>query len=136
MHPDIDKLITLALADGEVTEKEREIILRKAEKLGLDIDEVEMYLEGKISNHETVISQETKPTTAQKTSKREFVPKVVQHIKPAALDRDSTFKEKIIEVINEVNLELKKELDEIQFLEKEISEYSKKSDEISAILTK
>jgi uncharacterized protein (TIGR02145 family) len=49
MHPEIDKLIEMALADGQVTEKEREIILRKAEKLGLDLDEVEMYLEGKLA---------------------------------------------------------------------------------------
>ena len=49
MHPELDKLIEMALADGQVTEKEREIILRKAEKLGLDVDELEMYLEGKIS---------------------------------------------------------------------------------------
>ncbi len=47
MHLEIEKLIEMALADGQVTEKEREIILRKAEKLGLDVDEVEMYLEGK-----------------------------------------------------------------------------------------
>ena len=48
MHPEIEKLIEMALADGQVTEKEREIILRKAEKIGLDVDVVEMYLEGKI----------------------------------------------------------------------------------------
>ena len=49
MNPEIEKLIDLALADGQITEKERAIILRKAEKLGEDIDEVEMVLEGKIS---------------------------------------------------------------------------------------
>jgi hypothetical protein len=48
MNPEIEKLTEMALADGQVTEKEREIILRKAEKIGLDVDEVEMYLEGKI----------------------------------------------------------------------------------------
>ena len=50
MHPEIDKLINMALLDGHVTDKEREIILRKAEKLGLDVDELEMYLEGLISS--------------------------------------------------------------------------------------
>jgi hypothetical protein len=49
MHPEIEKLIDLALADGEVTEKERGIILRKAVSLGLDIDEVEMILDGRIA---------------------------------------------------------------------------------------
>jgi hypothetical protein len=50
MNPEIDKLINLALTDGQVTDKEREIILRKAEKLGLDLDEVEMYLESNLGN--------------------------------------------------------------------------------------
>jgi len=45
----LENLINLALADGEVTEKEREIILRKADSLGEDKDEIEMILEGKIS---------------------------------------------------------------------------------------
>lgn len=49
MHPEIENLIEMALADGEVTEKERAIILRKAEALGEDKDEVEMVLDGKIA---------------------------------------------------------------------------------------
>jgi len=49
MHPEIENLINMALADDEVTEKERSIILRKAESLGLDKDEVEMILDGKIA---------------------------------------------------------------------------------------
>jgi hypothetical protein len=50
MNPEIEKLIDLALKDGQITEKEREIILRKAETLGLDKDEIEMILEGIISD--------------------------------------------------------------------------------------
>jgi Zn finger protein HypA/HybF involved in hydrogenase expression len=49
MHPEIENLINMAIADGEVTEKERAIILRKAEGLGEDKDEVEMILDGKIA---------------------------------------------------------------------------------------
>lgn len=45
MHPDIEKLINIAKESGELTEKQKEIILRKAEKLGEDVDEVEMILE-------------------------------------------------------------------------------------------
>ena len=51
MHTEIENLINMALADGEVPEKERIIILRKAESLGLDLDEVEMILEGRITLH-------------------------------------------------------------------------------------
>ena len=49
MNSEIENLINMALADGEVTEKERGIILRKAEEIGLDRDEVEMILDGKIA---------------------------------------------------------------------------------------
>ena len=100
MHPDIEKLITLALSDGTVTEKEREIILRKAEKLNIDIDEVEMYLEGKIANHSAIHPKDSSANQISKSSKREFVPKVVQRLQPAKLDREATLAENII------NLEL------------------------------
>lgn len=55
MHSDIEKLINMALADSLVNEKEREIILNKAIKLNLDVDEVEMYLEGKIGLAKSLI---------------------------------------------------------------------------------
>lgn len=48
MHPEIEKLIELALADGEVTEKERSVIFRKAAALGVDPDEVEMTLDARL----------------------------------------------------------------------------------------
>jgi hypothetical protein len=47
MNPEIEKLIELALADGEITQKERSVILKKAEKLGEDPDEINMILDGK-----------------------------------------------------------------------------------------
>ena len=49
MHPEIEKLIDLALADGQIAKKERNVILKKAAELGVDADEIEMILEGKIS---------------------------------------------------------------------------------------
>lgn len=48
MHPEIEKLIDLALADGQITEKERNVILKKAAELGVDADEVEMTLDGRL----------------------------------------------------------------------------------------
>ena len=56
MHPEIEKLIDLALADGQITEKERNVILKKAASFGVDLDEVEIILDGKIHQK---ISQET-----------------------------------------------------------------------------
>ncbi len=45
MHEEIQKLIDIAGEGGVITDKQKEIILRKAEKLGEDVDEVEMVLE-------------------------------------------------------------------------------------------
>jgi hypothetical protein len=68
MNTEIENLINMALADGEVTEKERGIILRKAEALGLDQDEVEMILDGKIEiqKKELSHSQSSKENTSNK----------------------------------------------------------------------
>jgi hypothetical protein len=49
MHPDLEKLIDLFLADGVITDKERSVILRKAAAMGIDADEVELILEGKLA---------------------------------------------------------------------------------------
>ena len=57
MHPEIEKLIDLALADGQITEKERNVILKKAAELGVDADEVEMTLDAKL--HQLQATQST-----------------------------------------------------------------------------
>jgi hypothetical protein len=44
----IESLIKLALADGEITQKEREILLKSAVAEGIDPDEFEMVLEAKL----------------------------------------------------------------------------------------
>jgi hypothetical protein len=49
MHPEIENLINMALANDDLSQKEKEIILRKAESLGEDRDEVELILDGKFS---------------------------------------------------------------------------------------
>ena len=42
---DIEKLVRLALEDHELTEKERKVLLKKAEAKGIDPDEFDMYLD-------------------------------------------------------------------------------------------
>lgn len=49
MNPEIEKLIKLAVADGVLTEKEKEIILKKAVALGEDKDEVELIIDGELA---------------------------------------------------------------------------------------
>ena len=45
MNQDLQKLIGIAKEGDEITAKQREIILKKAQELGEDLDEVEMVLE-------------------------------------------------------------------------------------------
>ena len=58
MNPEIEKLIDLALADGEITDKERSVILKKAEKLDEDPDEVEMILDGRLHESKKLKTKE------------------------------------------------------------------------------
>lgn len=44
----IEDLIEAALADGVLTEKEREVLFKKAKEKGIDLDEFEMVLEGRL----------------------------------------------------------------------------------------
>lgn len=49
IHPQMERLVHIALSDGKITEKEKEIILRKAKTLGVDEDETEMILDALVS---------------------------------------------------------------------------------------
>ncbi len=63
----IEKLIELALADGELTEKEKQVLFKKAEAAGIDLDEFEMVLEARLfekTKHKTI-----EPTVAPKSDK-------------------------------------------------------------------
>jgi hypothetical protein len=56
------KLLKLALADGELSIKERELLLMKASQLGIDVIEAEMIIEREISmlnKSETEIDEES-----------------------------------------------------------------------------
>ncbi len=70
MHPEIEKLIDLAIADGHITEKERNIILKKAAELGVDADEVEMIIDAKmhLKEKETIGSQIKCPSCGKRIS--------------------------------------------------------------------
>jgi hypothetical protein len=138
MHPELDKLIEMALADGQVTDKEREIILRKAEKLGLDMDEVEMYLEGRNTTKKYSISNqlilektelsESKTLISDAPYQTKFNHKKVISIAPALLNKDAELKLKILE-INKLNTEFITEFEnlnnELNELENELNEHKK-----------
>lgn len=121
MHPEIDKLIEMALTDGQVTEKEREIILRKAEKLGLDVDEVEMALEVRVvsSNSFTPIEKQKVDIDYNKSKsdlivKNNFKSRKVKNISVAILDNENALRAEITNYkrnIEKLNVEKRMLLD-------------------------
>jgi hypothetical protein len=48
MNQELEELIDLAIADGTLTDKKREILTRKAKELNIDPDEFDMILDGKL----------------------------------------------------------------------------------------
>ena len=66
----LEKLIEMALIDGELTEKEKQILFKKAEALGVDLDEFEMVLEAKLyEKQHNNKNAETPVTAAPKSDK-------------------------------------------------------------------
>lgn len=47
-HPDLQKLLDYALQDGDISAKERDLLHKKANELGEDIDMLEMVIEGEL----------------------------------------------------------------------------------------
>jgi hypothetical protein len=60
----IENLIQLALADGELTEKEKQILFKKAEAAGIDLDEFEMVLDAKLHQKKQTMKEPITTTTA------------------------------------------------------------------------
>lgn len=77
MHPEIEKLIDLAIADGQITDKERNVILKKATELGIDADEVEMVLDGRLHQLE-----KNKPKDKEKVGTIKTCPACGAAVKP------------------------------------------------------
>jgi len=48
MNQELENLIEMALADGVLTEKEKQVLYKKAQSLGVDLDEFEMVLDAKL----------------------------------------------------------------------------------------
>jgi hypothetical protein len=59
----LDKLIEMALIDGELSEKEKQVLFKNAEIMGVDLDEFEMVLEAKLFERQKSIEQENPKET-------------------------------------------------------------------------
>ena len=56
----IENLINAALTDGVLTEKEKQILFKKAESMGIDLDEFEMVLSSKLYEKQKAMEEERK----------------------------------------------------------------------------
>ena len=65
----IENLINLALADGELTEKEKQILFKKAEAIGIDLDEFEMVLDAKLFEKQKTVKAAVPSVAAPKSDK-------------------------------------------------------------------
>ena len=65
----LEALISAALADGVLTEKEKQVLFKKAEAMGIDLDEFEMVLEGRIAKCQKE-KAEKEPQPAKPTQKK------------------------------------------------------------------
>jgi hypothetical protein len=130
MNSEIENLIDMALADGEVTEKERAIILRKAESLGIDKDEVEMILDGKLHQLEA-----SKPKQKEKVGNVKTCPACGASVKSFQLkceDCDHEFSStkansNVLKLLGEIEKINNREISTPQILKGALGEQAKKS---------
>jgi hypothetical protein len=67
----LNNLIEMALMDGELTEKEKQILFKRAESFGVDLDEFEMVLEAKLfEKRQATSANETSDNGAAPTSEK------------------------------------------------------------------
>jgi ribosomal protein L34E len=65
----LEKLIEMALMDGELTAQERNVLMKKAEEAGVDADEFEMVLEARLFEKKQSSSNTNSETARPKTDK-------------------------------------------------------------------
>lgn len=70
----LEALISIALADGKLTKKEKEVLFKNAASMGIDHDEFEMYLESRLAKRKEDIDQEwLQQSKAEYAEKKEKV---------------------------------------------------------------
>ena len=61
MHPDLENIVNSLLSKGEITERSRELLMKKAEQLGVDAIDFELELEGRIAESKTRTNAPSSP---------------------------------------------------------------------------
>ena len=78
MNPQLEKLIDLLVSDGELTDKEKKVLYKKAIELDVDMDEFEVVLEAKLNNVKIVNSPQNLSLENKQVSNKEELLKNVQ----------------------------------------------------------
>lgn len=68
-NPQIEKLIDMALADGELTEREKQVLFKRAQAEGIDLDEFEMVLDAKLHQIDVGNNVQPSPNSAPQSNK-------------------------------------------------------------------
>lgn len=63
-NKEIEALVDAALTDGVLTEKEKQILYKKAESMGIDLDEFEMVLQSRLYDKQKQIEEERKKNSS------------------------------------------------------------------------
>ena len=66
MHQELENIVNSLLSKGEITERRRELLMKKAEQLGVDAIDFELELEGRIAESKTRASAPTPPPQTNK----------------------------------------------------------------------
>lgn len=69
----MESLITAALADGVLTDKEKNLLFKKAEAMGIDRDEFELVLEGRLAKRKKEMEAQA-PQAAKPAKKKGAIP--------------------------------------------------------------
>ena len=69
----LEALITAALADGVLTDKEKNLLFKKAEAMGIDRDEFELVLEGRLAKRKKEMEAQA-PQAAKPAKKKGAIP--------------------------------------------------------------
>tara|TARA_B100002019_G_scaffold92490_1_gene79817 strand:+ start:308 stop:2119 length:1812 start_codon:yes stop_codon:yes gene_type:complete len=100
MNQQLIKLIELCLIDGVISDKERSVIFKKSEELGISKDECEIILEGMIQKH-------SKKNTSQPQKKKGFFGSIMDEVKKN-IDVDS-----ITDKVKSIQEEYEKKVEEV-----------------------
>ena len=85
----LEQLINLALSDGELTEKEKQVLFKKAEAQGIDLDEFEIVLDSKLKLLQNSSSQTTTHYSQSQPSNTPPPPPPVNITTPAVPSREA-----------------------------------------------